>query len=186
MNLLAAFTRGITAVNGRVGRWVSYLVWPMFVLMFLEVIFRYGLRRPTVWTHELTQMLFGAYAVLSGGYLIARGGHVNVDILYSRLPRRARAFCDVLTSGAFFLFAGTVLYFGASMAWDSLSRLEHSQSAWNPPLYPVKLTIPLGALLLLLQGLAKFVDDLMILLRGETAQDVAGAQALAEGMEETL
>src|SRR5690606_41000215 len=58
------------------------------------------------------------------------------------LPRRARAFCDVLTSGAFFLFAGTVLYFGASMAWDSLSRLEHSQSAWNPPLYPVKLTIP--------------------------------------------
>lgn len=185
MNLLAAFTRGITAVNEWVGRWVSYLVWPMFVLMFLEVVFRYGLRRPTVWTNELTQMLFGAYAVLSGGYLIARGGHVNVDILYSRLSRRARALCDVLTSGAFFIFAGTVLYFGATMAYDSLSRLEHSQSAWNPPLYPVKLTIPIGALLLLLQGLAKFLNDLMVLVRGERVEGTAG-QALPQGVEDTL
>lgn len=185
MSLINAFTRAITSVNEWVGRWASYLVWPMFVLLFLEVIFRYGLRRPTVWTNELSQMLFGAYAVLSGGYLIARGGHVNVDIVYSRLPRRARAFCDVLTSGAFFIFAGTVLYFGASMAWDSLSRLEHSQSAWNPPLYPVKLTIPVGALLLLLQGLAKFLNDLVILVRGERAEDTAG-QAIAQGLEDTL
>lgn len=185
MNLISAFTRAITSVNEWVGRWVSYLVWPMFFLLFLEVIFRYGFRRPTVWTNELSQMLFGAFAVLSGGYLIARGGHVNVDIIYSRLPRRARAFCDVLTSGAFFIFAGTVLYFGASMAWDSLSRLEHSQSAWNPPLYPVKLTIPLGALLLLLQGLAKFLNDLTVLVRGERAGDTA-AQAVAQGLEDTL
>src|SRR5690606_42064602 len=106
--------------------------------------------------------------------------------LHDALPIwRARAFCDVLTSGAFFIFAGTVLYFGASMAWDSLSRLEHSQSAWNPPLYPVKLTIPLGALLLLLQGLAKFLNDLTVLVRGERAGDTA-AQAVAQGLEDTL
>jgi len=54
--------------------------------------------------------------------------------------------------------------YGGSLAWDSLSRFEHSQSAWNPPLYPVKLMIPLGALLLMLQGLAKLILDFFILL----------------------
>ncbi|MBW1709799.1 MAG: ABC transporter substrate-binding protein, partial [Deltaproteobacteria bacterium] len=53
--------------------------------------------------------------------------------------------------------------YGGSLAWDSLSRFEHSQSAWNPPLYPVKLMIPLGALLLMLQGLAKLILDFFIL-----------------------
>ena len=52
---------------------------------------------------------------------------------------------------------------GGSLAWDSLSRFEHSQSAWNPPLYPVKLMIPLAAVLLVIQGVAKLIRDFLIL-----------------------
>jgi len=39
---------------------------------------------------------------------------------------------------------------------------ETTFTPWYPPLYPLKLTIPLAAFLILLQGLAKFVRDLIM------------------------
>ena len=61
-----------------------------------------------------------------------------------------------------------LLIYGGSLAWDSLARFEHSQSAWNPPLYPVKLMIPLAAILLMLQGLVKLIRDILVLLNIDT------------------
>jgi TRAP-type mannitol/chloroaromatic compound transport system permease small subunit len=108
-------------------------------------------------------MLFGTYAILGGGYILLISGHVNVDIVYSRFSVKTRAAIDIVTSLLFFLFCGMLFIYGGSLAWDSLSRFEHSQSAWNPPLYPAKLMIPLAAALLILQGITKLIRDLLIL-----------------------
>lgn len=164
MRTLLTLTNAVTRLNDWLGRWVAYLVLAMFALLILEVGLRYILRAPTVWTNELAQMLFGAYAVLAGGYLLAHNAHVNVDIIYSRFPRRARAAVDIVTSILLFLFAWVLLTQGGSLAWESLERLEHSQSAWNPPLWPVKLTLPIAAGLLLLQGVVKLIHDILALL----------------------
>jgi len=163
MSFLKAFLKFINAVNDRVGNLLSYFLFLFFALLFMEVILRYFFNSPTVWANELAQMFFGAYAILSGGYILRTGGHVNVDILYSRLSHKKKAALDIFTSLLFFLFCGMLLIYGGSLAWDSLSRFEHSQSAWNPPLYPAKLMIPLAALLLMLQGLAKLIRDVLIL-----------------------
>jgi TRAP-type mannitol/chloroaromatic compound transport system permease small subunit len=163
MSFLKAFLKFINAVNDRVGNLLSYFLFLFFALLFMEVILRYFFNSPTVWANELAQMFFGAYAILSGGYILRTGGHVNVDILYSRLSQKNKAALDIFTSLLFFLFCGMLLIYGGSLAWDSLSRFEHSQSAWNPPLYPAKLMIPLAALLLMLQGLAKLIRDVLIL-----------------------
>ena len=164
MSFLKAFLKFINAVNDWVGNLLSYFLFLFFALLFMEVILRYFFNSPTVWANELAQMLFGAYAILAGGYIMRIGGHVNVDIVYSRLSQKSKAGLDIFTSILFFLFCGMLLIYGGSLAWDSLSRFEHSQSAWNPPLYPAKLMIPLAALLLMLQGLAKLIRDLLILL----------------------
>ena len=164
MSILKTFLKFIDAVNDQVGNFLSYFLFFFFLLLFMEVILRYFFNSPTVWANELAQMLFGAYAILAGGYILRTGGHVNVDILYSRLSKKSRAALDIFTSILFFLFCGMLLIYGGSLAWDSLSRFEHSQSAWNPPLYPAKLMIPLAALLLMLQGLAKLIRDVLILL----------------------
>jgi TRAP-type mannitol/chloroaromatic compound transport system permease small subunit len=162
MRLLFAFMRGITWLNDRVGRFAAYFILVIFALLFAEVILRYTFRSPTVWTNELAQLLFGAYAVLSGGYLLARGGHVNVDILYSALPRRTKAGIDVLTSVLFFVFVGILLWQGAIFAIEAAAKLESSHSAWNPPIWMFKAMIPIGAWLLLLQGVAKLIRDILI------------------------
>jgi TRAP-type mannitol/chloroaromatic compound transport system permease small subunit len=167
MTFLKLFIKIIDALNEWVGRILSYFLFAFFVLLFIEVILRYFFNSPTVWANELAQMLFGAYAILGGGYILLTGGHVNVDIVYTRFSAKTRAVIDILTSVLFFLFCGMLLIYGGSLAWDSLSRFEHSQSAWNPPLYPAKLMIPLAAALLILQGITKLIRDFMILLGKE-------------------
>lgn len=162
MSSTSAFVNGITRLNDFIGRWISYLVYGMFALLILEVFFRYLLRGPTVWTNELSQMLFGLYTIMAGGYIMAHREHVNVDLLYSTLPRRTQAWVDVFTSIMFFVFTLALLYFGSSMAWESMENMETSFSAWNPPVWPIKLAIPLGTALLLLQGVAKLLDDIAV------------------------
>ena len=94
------------------------------------------------------------------------GGHVNVDIIYSRFSLRTKAVVDIFTFSLFFLFCGMMFLYGGSLAWESLSILERSNSAWEVPLYPWKMMIPIGALLLLLQGIAKLIRDVLALSTG--------------------
>lgn len=171
MRLAHALTSGITRLNDVIGRWISYLIYGMFVFLILEVFFRYFLGSPTVWTNELTQMLFAVYTMLAGGYIMSHGGHVNVDLLYSALSRRTQAVVDIFTSIVFYIFMLALLYFGSSMAWESLQSMETSYSAWNPPIWPIKASIPLGAILLLLQGTAKLIEDIGIAVTGKYSDD---------------
>ena len=187
MRAVFAFMRGVTALNERVGRFAAYFVLLIFALLFAEVLLRYFFRSPTVWTNELGQLLFGAYAVLSGGYLLARGGHVNVDIVYANFSRQTRASIDVFTSILFFAFVGILLWQGTIFALESIAKLETSHSAWNPSIWMFKLTIPIGAGLLLLQGIAKLIGDILIAVGAGVPDDLlSGHEKSAEATKEVL
>ena len=166
MRKLTAILGFIDALNDWVGRVISFGVLLMFLLVLSEVIRRYFFNAPTVWGTELTQLTFGMYVVLSGGHIMRWGGHVNVDILYSRFSLKAKNIIDIITFSLFFLFCGMMVLYGGSLAWESLTIWEHSNSAWGPPIYPVKMMIPIGAFLLLLQGVAKLIRDILTLVHG--------------------
>jgi len=67
----------------------------------------------------------------------------------------------------FFYFCGLLLWKGGEMAWDSFKVLETEPTAFAPPVYPIKMMIPLGALIILLQGLAKFIRDFNLAISGK-------------------
>ncbi|MFT0544978.1 TRAP transporter small permease subunit [Allopusillimonas ginsengisoli] len=167
MRAIFIVMNGITRLNEIVGRLISLLVVFMSAFLLIEVFFRYVLSSPTVWANELTQFVFGFYAIMSGGYILAHRGHVNVDIFYSRFSPRTKAIVDIVTSALFFMFLAALLYFGSSMAYESISNLETSFSAWNAPVWPAKLAIPVGCVLLLLQGLVKLAHDICAALHPE-------------------
>jgi TRAP-type mannitol/chloroaromatic compound transport system permease small subunit len=73
-----------------------------------------------------------------------------------------------VSSVFFFIFVITMLWTGARFAMDAINVGEHSFTEWGVQYWPVKLMIPIGALLLALQGVAKLVKDVMIL-RGREA-----------------
>lgn len=164
MGFVTGFARAVTTLNRWLARGLSLAVLALFALLLSDVVLRYAVQAPMVWSAELATLIFGVYAILGGGYLLARRQHVNVDLIYAGMPRRARALTDVITSALFFLFVLVLLVESWGMAADSISRWERSfLSTWRPYVWPFKALIPVAAILLLLQGVVKLIADLMIL-----------------------
>ncbi len=151
------FLKAIDRTNELLGKTISFLIIPLIIVIIYEIVLRYVFNNPTIWAFEVSQMIYGAYVILAGGFLQQRGGHVNVDLLYNRFTPRTKAIIDLFTWLAFFAFSGTILVKGWDLAWDSFVYRETGATVFNPPIYPIKMMIPLGALLLLLQGLTKYI-----------------------------
>jgi len=157
----------IGSISKWTGRIVSYLVVIMMVILVYEVTLRYVFNNPTNWVHELAGFLFGSYFLLLGGYALYAEIHISMDLLYKRWSPRTQAIVGVVTYPLSLLFLGILFYFGGEWAWESVMSFEHSRSAWNPPIYPFKVMVPLAALLYLLQGVARFIRDLNMAIRGK-------------------
>jgi len=176
--------RTITRINRFIGRWVSLAVLLIFGLLLADVVMRYLVGSPAIWTAELATLIFGAYAIIGGGYLLAERGHVNVDIFYGRLPRRRRSLIDILTWPLFLLFVGVLLWQGWDIAVEAIEDLERSNSVWKAPLWPTKALIPVAAILLLLQGLVRLWADIRVLRGLPVPDDVFGKPGEPDTAEE--
>jgi TRAP-type mannitol/chloroaromatic compound transport system permease small subunit len=157
----------VESINEWVGRIVAYSLYGLFGVMLYDVIARYAFNAPTQFAFELTLFIWAYACLLGGGYVLLHKAHVNVDVFYSRLPLRGRAIIDICTAPILFIFVGVLLWQGWAVFWNSFSFLEHSTvSRWNPPIYPVKIALPIGAGLVLLQALVKLIKDILIAVRG--------------------
>ena len=158
--------RFLDRINNRIGISVSYAIFIITALMLLAVVMRRFLNLPNIWTYETTQFFFGAYFILAGGYALAKRMHVNMDILYNRLSLRGKAIIDLVTSLLFFLFICLLVWTTWKQGWSSFQMREATDSAWAPPVYPIKLVIPIGAFLVLLGGISKFITDVYTAIKG--------------------
>jgi TRAP-type mannitol/chloroaromatic compound transport system permease small subunit len=156
----------INNVNDWVGKIVSMLIFPMIFILLWEVIMRYVFNRPTIWAHELGAMLYAVSFLLGGAYALRWGAHVNVEIIYNRFSNRVRAVIDLVSWLFFYLFCGALLLESMVFAWRAVLRMELSETVWAPPIWPIKLCVPLGASLILLQGILKTIGDFITALTG--------------------
>jgi TRAP-type mannitol/chloroaromatic compound transport system permease small subunit len=147
------------------GEFVAYWAVIAVFAYYYEVIARYIFNSPTNWVHEGMFLMFGMMFLISGAYALRSNSHVRVDIFYSRFSARGKALIDLSTSIFFFIFAGTLLVTGWTFFSDSFEVREVSFTEWAIQYYPVKTTIVIGAVLILLQGIAKMLADLSIVLR---------------------
>ncbi len=163
MRRLLKIIDGISEWSGKL---FAYLLWPGVAVLIYEIGARYLFNAPTIWAHGTSQRIFAAYYFIGGAYVLLHKSHINMDVLYNRFSLRTRAILDVVGTPFFLAFCGVLLWWGIGYAWESLIRLEPDNTPFRAPLYPVKLMIPLGALLILLQGLAKFGHDLFTAITG--------------------
>jgi TRAP-type mannitol/chloroaromatic compound transport system permease small subunit len=166
MALLRGFVRVIDGINEYFGRAVALLILVLVGLVMMEVVLRYVFASPTIWATEFITFLFAATIMLGGGYTLLHRDHVNVDILYNRFSERGRAVADCLTAGFALLYCAVLFHYTASVALDALSTGRTTGTDWNPPMFPVMLSLPVGAALLFLQALAKLVRDLHMAFTG--------------------
>jgi len=158
--VLANYVRYIDAMNRKVGVGVGYIIFVIIGILLAEAIRRYAFNSPTVWSIEISQFLFGAYFIIGGGYALLSGGMVRMDILYSRWSPRKRAIIDAAMFVFFVIYIGATLWATTDHAITSTIMGQHSGSPWRPPLYPIKITVGIGILLLFLQGIACLIRDI--------------------------
>ena len=139
------FLNLIDRVNEWTGRIVSIWMIPLIFLMSFEVFMRYILQSPTEWGTEMVTFIFAAYILLGGGYTLLHGDHVNINVFYNTQTPRRKALFDSITAVVFYLYAWVLFWEGSKFAWDAIIRNRHTGTDWNPPLYPLLITLPLGS-----------------------------------------
>jgi TRAP-type mannitol/chloroaromatic compound transport system permease small subunit len=162
------FTNWIDALNTRIAEFVAWWAVISVFVYYYEVMARYVFNSPTNWVHESMFLMFGMQYMLCGAFAYKEDQHVRVDVFYAQLSKRGKAIADIVTSVFFFIFIITMLVTGYRFAADAVNVGEHSFTEWGIQYWPVKLTIPIGALLLTLQGIAKLIKDIVIV-REESA-----------------
>lgn len=173
MGAATAFARIITTINLLIAKYVRWVVLILFLLLLLDVVMRKVAGAPISWSQQASRLLFGVYAIIGGGYLLARREHVNVDLFYGNFSKRRKALVDIATSFLFFLFLAALLSKSWDMGMQSVCMTEKSPpwckpevdelAIWKAPLWPSKWMIVVAAVLLLLQGVVKLIADILIL-----------------------
>jgi TRAP-type mannitol/chloroaromatic compound transport system permease small subunit len=166
MKPLSRFHSAIDGLNQAVAGLCRWLVLVMLGLGVWNVIGRYlgllvGRNLSSNSLIEAQWYAFSVLFLLGAGYTLQRNGHVRVDVLQARLPPQRRARLEVVGT---FLFLIPYCLVMIAAAWGSVAFSwqlgELSPDPGGLPRFPIKAMIPLGFLLLLLQGLAEVAATL--------------------------
>ncbi|HET7546599.1 MAG TPA: TRAP transporter small permease subunit [Usitatibacter sp.] len=166
MGMHTRFTDAIEWVNVKAGEYVAYWGVIAVFVYYYEVLARYVFNSPTNWVHESMFLMFGMQYMISGAYAYKEDQHVRVDVVYTHLSVRGKAIADIVSSIFFFIFTLTMLWTGWKFAWDAVQAGETSFTEWTVQYWPVKLAIPIGAALIVLQGVSKLIKDIMLVRKG--------------------
>jgi TRAP-type mannitol/chloroaromatic compound transport system permease small subunit len=152
------------------GRLVAYWTLLSIFVYYYEVVVRFLFNSPTNWVHESMFLMYGMQFLIAGAYAYRSDSHVRVDVFYVKFSDRTKVVVDILTSFFFFVFTGTLLVTGFTYAELAVKLGEVSFSEWAIQYWPIKIAIPVGALLLLFQGLSKLIKDVRLLVGGPAAE----------------
>jgi TRAP-type mannitol/chloroaromatic compound transport system permease small subunit len=155
---IKVFVHYVNAINRYVGLFAMYMIFAMMgVLLYSSITKTFFI--PPLWTLETSQFMMVAYFLLGGAYSMQIGAHVRMDLFYSRWSPRTKAIVDSITI-LFLLFYLVLLLYGAiSSTQYALKYGETGYSAWGPYMAPIKIIMTLGIVLMLLQAIATFFEN---------------------------
>ncbi|MDI3337997.1 TRAP transporter small permease subunit [Defluviimonas aestuarii] len=164
-NWTRTFVQYIDAVNYRIGRFAMYLLFVLMGVMLWSSFARSALT-PAIWTDETGQFLLLGYFMLGGAYSLQLDSAVRMDLFYSRWSDRTKALVDVITIIALIFYLGVLLYGAVESTAYAIEYGEKRRGLWQPYMWPVKVVMCVGIVMMILQCTSIFFKDLAKL-RGE-------------------
>ena len=155
------YVRTIDRLNWLIGRATIYMIFVMMGVLFYSSISKVFFL-PALWTLEMAQFLMVAYFLLGGPYSIQLDGHVRMDLLYGSWSERTRKRWDAATSLIMVGYLLLLLFGSVASTIYALKYGERSYSAWQPYMWPIKVVMTFGILMMLLQAVSEFFKDLAI------------------------
>ena len=189
MSLALRFTRVIDEISRWVGLVAVWLVLFSALLSAFNAIFRYSiggmlsLERATgtgvfgglvsLYTQysnvfsESVWYMFGGMVMLGGAWTLKVNEHVRVDLLYGAISERARTWIDLL-GGLFFLMPLCILLIWFAWPWfvQAWTQNIYSNASGGLPRWPIRLMLPIGYGVLMLQGIAEIIKCIAALTTG--------------------
>jgi TRAP-type mannitol/chloroaromatic compound transport system permease small subunit len=164
MRALLLFSKAVDGLNGFIGRWVIWLILASTVISGLNAVVRKAFNSSSNAYLEVQWYLFAAAFLLAAGYTLLHGEHVKIDVISSRLSKRAQIWIDVF-GFLFFLMPMCIiiLYYGIPFFLQGMRSGEMSSNAGGLMRWPIYLMIPIGFTLLMLQGLSELVKRIAFL-----------------------
>lgn len=124
----------------------------------IDVIGRYVFQSPLTGAYEMSELAMALVVLLGWAYTQVERAHVDIDLVYNRLPPLLQRFLDLLIP----LFGLTLFVF---IAWQSVNFVNDS-IGWHEttdmlhlPVWIFKLLITIGAITLSLRFVADFITS---------------------------
>ena len=155
----------VDTVNRRVGRVIMYGMFAIMAILLWSSLSK-TFFNPSLWTLEMAQFAMVSYYILGGPYAVQTDANVRMDLFYGSWSARRKAWFDVFT--VFFL-----LFYLAVLLWGGIDSTiysfqyggERSPSAWRPYLWPIKVVMVTGIVLMIFQAVSEFFKDILRLRR---------------------
>jgi TRAP-type mannitol/chloroaromatic compound transport system permease small subunit len=156
VNALLSASRWIDRLNETIGRGVAWLTLAAVLISAGNALTRYGLNMSSNAWLEIQWYLFSAIFLLAAGYTLLRNEHVRIDVVFGRLSPRTQAWIDIAGTLLFLLPMALLLLVDSWPVFvNSYLIHEVSSDAGGLVRWPVKLLMPLGFFLLILQALSE-------------------------------
>jgi len=164
MQKVTIFIHIVDNVNMWIAKLTAFLVIPLGAILLYGVIMRYVFNNPILWEMDISWLLFVGFSVLAGAYALRQDYHVRLDVLYGRLSPKRKAIMNVATFIFFLVFIVILTWVSTKKALWSVSIMERqAYSAFHGPVYPARVCIALGSLMLFFQGVMEFIRNILII-----------------------
>jgi TRAP-type mannitol/chloroaromatic compound transport system permease small subunit len=162
----------IDRIVDQIGRMIAYLVILLVFVTCYVVLTRYGFNIGSIAVQETVTYMHATIFMLGAAYTLQRGGHVRVDVFYSRINPRQQAWINAL--GSLFLLlptAACLVYLSMDFVVQAWQIKEASiEQEGLPFVYLLKTLIPLGGSLLFLQGISIIIHNTLALVGIKTIE----------------
>jgi TRAP-type mannitol/chloroaromatic compound transport system permease small subunit len=142
-------------------RFAVFAMWAIFVSCAISsgnAFIRFIFSKSSNGWLEIQWYLFAAAVMLGASTVLRVNEHVRVDVIYGQLQTKTKVFID-LFGLVFFLIPvmGLMMYLAWPLFTDKVFSGEMSSNAGGLIRWPVWMTMPLGFLMVLLQGFSEII-----------------------------
>ncbi|MFC1872000.1 TRAP transporter large permease subunit [Chloroflexota bacterium] len=133
-----------------------------FVILF-EIIMRYVFRQPQKWEYEIVIYLMMWFVFLAMSFSQKQGAHIQVDLLTQRLPETSRQILSLATYSISLFYTTLFSYYAFKLVTASYAVHERGMYYLSVQVWPVKIAVFVGMVLLSLQTLRSFIRHCYIM-----------------------
>lgn len=192
MTALLKLSQLIDGLSERVGRSIYWLILAAVLVSAINAIVRKAFDMSSNAFLEMQWYMFSAVFLLGAGYTLMRQEHIRIDIIYGRFSRRTQVWIDIFGTVAFLMpMCLMFIYLSWPFFMHSIQGGEVSANAGGLILWPVKALMPLGFVLLMVQGCSELIKRIAFQMGltsdpGEKKQDKSAEEELAEAIKAHL